>query len=133
MRYLTLFVALALCAAASTVLAVDAPAAVSLLSVGAFMIFTPGLLLTHALALPDRLLALVVGLLTGPTLWVLVATFQLFAGLWAPRTTVLWAAGGLGLVTLVLAARGLRREVESDDEAPVRAPRVEQYAVDDGE
>lgn len=132
MRYSLLFVALALCTAASTVVSVEAPAALSLLAVGSFLLFTPGLLVVHVLALPDRLLNLVVGMLVGPSLWVLVGTVQLFAGLWAPRTTVLWAAGLLGLVTLGLAVSGLRREADGEATS-VRGPRVEHYAAEDAD
>lgn len=133
MRYLTLLGALVLCAAASTVLALDAPTPVALLCVGSFLLFTPGLLLVHLLALPDRLLALVVGLVVGPSLWVVIGTVQLFAGLWAPRTTVLWAAGLLGLLTLALAARGVRREAEPAGAPAPQAPLVERYVVDDSD
>lgn len=132
-RYLTLLGALVLCAAASTVLTVAAPTPVALLCVGSFLLFTPGLLVVHVLALPDRLLALVVGLVVGPSLWVLVGTLQLFAGLWAPRATVLWSAGLLGLATLALAARGVRREAENVEPSGPRAPLVERYVVDESD
>lgn len=132
MRYTTLLVALALCAAASFTVALDAPWRLSVVCVGAFLLLVPGLLVVHVLALPDRLLALVVGLLTGPSLWVLIGALQLFAGLWAPRLTVLLAAGVFGLLTLLLAARGVRRESESSGrlDQPDPGSRVEQYALD---
>lgn len=134
MRWLSLGLALLLCAAASTTVAAGAPWQLTVICVGAFLLFTPGLLLTSVVRLPDRLLSLVVGLLVGPCLWVLIATLQAFAGLWAPRLTVLLAAGLLGLVVLGLAARGVRLESAAGGGRRTSGTGpsvVEEYAVED--
>lgn len=133
MRYASLMIALVLCAVASTVLTVDVPWQLAVICVGTFLLVTPGLIALHLLRLPDPLLALVVTMLVGPCLWVLIGTVQLFAGLWAPRETVLVSAVVLGVVTLGLSVRGVRLESESEPEeaGPSRASLIEEYAVEE--
>lgn len=132
-RYRTLALALLLCAVAVLTITLDAPWRVTLVCVGAFVLFTPGLVVIHVLALPDRLLALVLAMVTGPSLWVVVATLQLFTGLWAPRTTVLSAAVLFALLALLLIGTDARRTSEgaSSLDTPAHDAKVEHHTVED--
>lgn len=91
-------------------LPLDAPAPWTVPVVLAFCLLAPGAVVCSLLGLPDRLLSLVVLLVTGPALWTLVATAQSFAGWWAPRATLMVAAGGLLVVALALLVRTRARD-----------------------
>jgi hypothetical protein len=92
-------------------LAVDAaPAPLTVPAVLVFCLLAPGAVVCSQLGLPDRLLSLVVLLVTGPALWTLVATVQAFAGWWAPRATLMVAAVWLLVVALALLTRTRTRD-----------------------
>lgn len=84
-----------------------------LLAVGLFVLVVPGLLLIHVLRIGDPLLEIVIGMVTGPALWLAVSVAAAFAHLWHPRPTIVLAA----VLSAVLAGLLLRSARSAEPEA----------------
>lgn len=125
-----LYAALTLCAVACFAAVFGGPAAFRVVALGAFVIFAPGLVLTHLLRINDNLLSLVIMMMTGPSVWVAIATFAAFSGWWAPTGTVVGAAAVLGTLCLVL----MRRTVLGRPEpvGDLRRHRFTAYPTEEG-
>ena len=102
MKDIRLYLALTLCALASVAAVFGGAPGFTVVTIGAFVIFAPGLVLTHLLRIGDSLLSVVIMMMTGPSLWVAIATVAAFSGLWAPTPTVVGAATLLALACLWL-------------------------------
>lgn len=108
MRALRLYAVIVLSAVAVLAVVVGGPVAFRLIAVGAFVVLAPGLLLTQLLRVADQLLSLVITLVTGPAVWIMIATVATFAHLWWPAPTVVVAAALLGGACLALLPAALR-------------------------
>lgn len=102
MKDARLYAALTLCALTCLAAAFGGPAGFKVVAIGAFVIFAPGLVLTHLLRINDNLLSLVIMMMIGPSLWVAISTLAAFSGWWAPTATVVAMAAILGALCLVL-------------------------------